>query len=53
MTSHKKVTQQLDKKDILASFRDRFFHPEKVIYLDGNSLGKQVHVDLIRRSVGP
>jgi kynureninase len=41
MTSHKKVAQQLDKKDILASFRDRFFHPEKVIYLDGNSLGKQ------------
>jgi len=36
MTSHKKVAQQLDKKDILASFRDRFFHPEKVIYLDGN-----------------
>ena len=53
MTSHKEVAQQLDKKDILASFRDRFFHPEKVIYLDGNSLGKQFQVDLARRSVEP
>ena len=39
MTSNKEVAQQLDKKDILASFRYRFFHPENVIYLDGNFKG--------------
>ena len=41
MKRHKEAAQQLDKKDALASFRARFFHPEKEIYLDGNSLGKQ------------
>lgn len=41
MKRHKEAAQQLDKKDTLASFRARFFHPEKEIYLDGNSLGKQ------------
>lgn len=30
---------EMDRKDPLASFRDRFEIPEGVIYLDGNSLG--------------
>ena len=29
----------LDAADTLAPFRDRFILPERVIYLDGNSLG--------------
>lgn len=31
--------REMDRKDPLASFRDRFEIPEGVIYLDGNSLG--------------
>lgn len=31
--------QQLDAKDPMTAFRDRFILPESVIYLDGNSLG--------------
>lgn len=31
--------EQLDRDDPLASFRDEFFLPEGVIYLNGNSLG--------------
>lgn len=31
--------EQLDLKDPLASFRDEFFLPEGIIYLNGNSLG--------------
>jgi len=30
---------QLDKNDLLAKFRQRFYIPEGIIYLDGNSLG--------------
>jgi kynureninase len=31
--------RELDQKDPLAKFRDRFYIPEGTIYLDGNSLG--------------
>jgi kynureninase len=31
--------EQLDRADPLASFRDEFFLPEGIIYLNGNSLG--------------
>jgi kynureninase len=31
--------EQLDREDILAPFRDEFFLPEGIIYLNGNSLG--------------
>jgi len=31
--------EQLDREDPLASFRDEFFLPEGMIYLNGNSLG--------------
>ncbi len=31
--------RDLDKKDVLASFRNRFIIPENTIYMDGNSLG--------------
>jgi kynureninase len=31
--------QELDKRDELAPFRDRFYVPPNTIYLDGNSLG--------------
>ena len=31
--------QKLDRDDPLASFREEFFIPEDVIYMDGNSLG--------------
>ena len=33
--------QQCDQQDELAAFYDRFHHPKNLIYLDGNSLGKQ------------
>ena len=33
--------QQCDQLDELAAFYDRFHHPKDLIYLDGNSLGKQ------------
>lgn len=33
--------QQCDQQDELAAFYDRFHHPKDLIYLDGNSLGKQ------------
>lgn len=33
--------QQCDQQDELATFYDRFHHPKDLIYLDGNSLGKQ------------
>jgi kynureninase len=31
--------EELDRRDPLAAFRDRFLLPEGVLYLDGNSLG--------------
>ncbi len=31
--------EQLDREDPLAPFRERFFLPDGVVYLDGNSLG--------------
>ena len=31
--------ESLDQSDSLAAFRDEFFLPEGVIYLNGNSLG--------------
>ena len=43
----------LDKADPLATKRFEFDLPDNTIYLDGNSLGKQVQVDLTRSSVGP
>lgn len=30
---------QMDEKDVLKSFRERFYIPEGTIYMDGNSLG--------------
>lgn len=33
--------QQCDQQDELAAYYDRFYHPKDLIYLDGNSLGKQ------------
>ncbi len=35
----KSSAQALDQNDLLAPLRERFFLPEGVIYLDGNSLG--------------
>ena len=34
------LAQEKDKNDLLAPFREKFYHPENEIYLDGNSLGK-------------
>lgn len=33
------IIRNLDSKDSLRKFRERFIIPEKIIYLDGNSLG--------------
>ena len=33
------LAQEKDKNDLLAPFREKFYHPENEIYLDGNSLG--------------
>ena len=40
MTDPKKLAQQWDAQDPLKHFRERFYHPDDTIYLDGNSLGK-------------
>jgi kynureninase len=40
MTAFYERAKQMDDIDPLARFRERFVHPEKLIYLDGNSLGK-------------
>lgn len=35
--------EQLDREDKLATFRDEFFLPEGMVYLNGNSLGAMPH----------
>lgn len=40
MTAFLERAKQMDEIDPLARFRNRFVHPENLIYLDGNSLGK-------------
>ena len=40
MISEIKISQTLDKKDPLRSFKKEFINTENEIYLDGNSLGK-------------
>jgi len=35
--------ERLDREDPLASFRDEFFLPEGIVYLNGNSLGAMPH----------
>lgn len=40
--------EQLDQEDPLASFRDEFFLPEGMIYLNGNSLGAMPHKAAVR-----
>jgi kynureninase len=40
--------QQLDQEDPLAPFRDEFFLPEGVVYLNGNSLGAMPHAAAAR-----
>ena len=36
----KEKSKNFDKIDILSHFKSRFYNPENLIYLDGNSLGK-------------
>ena len=41
-TSLQMKSEELDKADLMSSFRSRFQLPEDTIYLDGNSLGPMV-----------
>ncbi len=50
-SSDKQFALELDKTDPLAHFRNRFYIPENVIYVDGNSLGllsKDAETSLLR-----
>lgn len=41
LTSSRAWAQEMDRCDDLAGFRSRFYIPDEVIYMDGNSLGLQ------------
>jgi kynureninase len=38
--NNREKSKNFDKTDILSHFKSRFYNPENLIYLDGNSLGK-------------
>lgn len=58
MDTYFKEAIELDKKDKLSHFKNHFVNDEKVIYLDGNSLGKlpkktiEVTTDLVQNQWG-